>query len=198
MCIPALPLCRVRQDERSYCYVPVDDGEGGPGAVHEGAGLLQGTQLQLMPHKKGEGMEANKCAVGNCLGNDNREDGGLQGWGSAASCESGRVDSNGSDDGQVAAGCRGRTSMKEGVGVGVGLALSRRGKPHQPLLLQKGCKEFVPVECLGVQQQQQQQHQQQPQLLESGRMRKRTNWRFYWTWAKRLLLIRALLYMLPS
>lgn len=57
--------------------------------------------------------------------------------------------------------------------------------------------EFLPVAC-SVEQQQQQRRQQQPRLALGVRLRRRTNWRFYWTWAKRLLLIRVLMYMLPS
>ncbi|KAF5828220.1 hypothetical protein DUNSADRAFT_18013 [Dunaliella salina] len=183
----------VRQDERSYCYVPVDDGEGGPGAAHEGVEPSQGTQLQLTSHKVYEGCEANEHAVDTYHGNDNGGDEGVQGWGSAAFYYCGRVDSLGID-GHMAGDFGEKESMKEGDKVG--LAHGKRGRLHQPLLLQKGCEDFIPVECSGVQQQQQ---QQQPQhALGSARMRRRTNWRFYWTWAKRLLLIRALLYMLPS
>jgi len=42
----------------------------------------------------------------------------------------------------------------------------------------------------------------QPQLLQrlgwQGPLQRRTNWRFYWMWAKRLLLLRAALCLVPG
>lgn len=71
-----------------------------------------------------------------------------------------------------------------------GAMISRRGKGAAPplLQLQGGGSEFVLAECSGAAEQ-----QQQGVNASSGQLLRRTNWRFYWTWAKRLLLVRAIM-----
>jgi hypothetical protein len=223
----------VRQDERSYCYVPCDSTAEGGSHTHLSGGVgrqgevqlqiltsekcgLEGGLKQLHAQQQGGGGGGGSGDGQLVVCHDQQQGGGIndgggrvkgvqdfegqQGEGSEGGVFSHQYSNLHRDGGLDKKGCEER----QGEGSSGGPLHSHRdkgmhrkgaivlGAPKGTLRLhdnQEGA-EFVHVECAGMQQQQRQQGQGQGHF---ARLRKRTNWRFYWTWAKRILLVRALM-----